>query len=509
MPIIFGMIKNLAHYFICLVLGVVLSFSQAPYHLWFLIFPVFSGFYYIFTKMDTKRGVFLASFLFAIGYFVTGLNWIGNALLVEGNEYRWVWPLAVIALPTLLSVFTALFMTVAHIISHKKHALGFLAFCSALALSEFTRGYIFTGFPWNLFGYTWLGLMSIAQFVSVIGPYGLTFLTIFWGASLGYLYIHKKQAFLMSSISILIFAVVFTYGFLRISHNVVEFNEDVQIRIVQPNIAQAEKWKPSRLADNFETHLMLSEGKNNDKKTIIVWPETAIPPSLIYSLTAKERFKNLLNDQTILLAGGLSITSAAESKQREYHNALFLMDSINPPDRVYNKSHLVPFGEYIPFQEYLTFIKPVVDFAGFNQGRGATTINIEGFPSFSPQICYEIIFPNRAINKKQNRPDYILTVTNDAWYGDSAGPRQHFSIARFRAIEQGLPVIRSANTGISGVIDPWGRIIDKIPLLESGNIESLLPNPLAETTLYSRFGDIFFYFTCLFWLFFAFFHRKM
>ncbi|MEM7618709.1 MAG: hypothetical protein AAF244_04930, partial [Pseudomonadota bacterium] len=222
------MFPNILKFVVCLILGVALSFTQAPYHYWFLIFPVFSIFYYLFTSLGSKRGVFFASFLFSIGYFVAGLNWIGNALLVEGNDYRWVWPIAVIALPTLLSLFTALFTTVAHIISDKKSIIGFLCFCALLSLSEFTRGYIFTGFPWNLYGYTWLGLMPIAQTVSIIGPYGLTFLTILWGASLGYLYIQRKKTIIPISVLTLTFLVCLAFGQIRLGTSEVSYNEDYQ-----------------------------------------------------------------------------------------------------------------------------------------------------------------------------------------------------------------------------------------------------------------------------------------
>jgi len=501
------MIKNGAKFFLCLLMGVVLSYSQAPHHYWFLIIPVFSIFYYLYTTFDSKRAVFFASFLFGIGYFVSGLHWIGNALLVEGNEFKWVWPLAVIALPTLLSLFTALSVTVSHFVAHKKTWVGFLVFCAALSLSEFIRGYIFTGFPWNLYGYTWLGLMPIAQSVSVIGPFGLTFLTIIWGASLGHLYLHKKKTVPLFIIVILSFFLTFTCGYYRITNTNIEYFVDVQMHIVQPNIEQASKWKPTELARNFERHLALSQVATN-KKTVIVWPETAIPPSLISSITVKERFKSLLSGDRILLSGALAVMPDKESKKLNYHNGLFLFNGVDEPQNLYSKSHLVPFGEYIPFQEYIP-LNPVVSFTGFQKGNGPTTLDLEGFPNPSPQVCYEIIFSNRAVNKEQPRPDYILAVTNDAWYGDSAGPRQHFAIAQFRAIEQGLSVVRSANTGISGLITPLGTIEKNIALQSGGFISAELPKPLNKNTFYSKFGDILFFFTVFFIFLFGCFHRKI
>ncbi|MEM8833209.1 MAG: apolipoprotein N-acyltransferase [Pseudomonadota bacterium] len=471
-----------------LVLGVVLSYSQAPYHSWFLTFISFGGFYFLFETLEKKREVFLLSFIFSIGYFVAGLNWIGNALLVEGNEYRWVWPIAVIALPCLLSLFPALFLSVARYLSKAKTMESFLLFCVLLSLAEFTRSFIFTGFPWNLYGYTWLGLFPIAQSVSLIGPFGLTFLTIFWGAVFGFVSIHCQKSIPVFTIALATFLMTYGYGFYRLDSAIVNGNEDIAVTVVQPNIPQAEKWDPDKLVANFEKHMELSSQQSNVKKEIIIWPETAIPPALINAPSVKQRLQSILNEHRILLSGGLAITQDPKTQKREYHNAVFQFDGRSTPERLYNKSHLVPFGEYIPFQQFIP-LTPVVNFTGFQKGNGATTIDLAGWPSFSPQICYEIIFPNRMVAKDAERPDFILTVTNDAWYGGSPGPRQHFAQARFRAIEQAIPVIRSANTGISGIIDPYGRVVEKLSLLESGFIQQNLPKSLSNRTLYSSVSN--------------------
>ncbi len=482
---------NVVNFLICAVLGIILSFAQAPYDYWFLIFPVFSGLYYLYCQFDTKKSVFFGGFLFALAYFISGLHWIGNALLVDGNEFKYMWPLAVIALPCLLSLFTASSLLLAHIFTVKKTALGFIAFCTFLTLSEFTRGYIFTGFPWNLYGYTWLGLMPIAQISSVVGPYGLTLLTILWGGIFGYIFLNRKKSILLSILVISSFFAVFAYGQIMLSNKETENLEDVFVRIVQPNIPQKTKWEPDSLAQNFKKHIELSKNIPTDKKTMIIWPETAIPPTIISSITAKKEFQSILNENTILLTGGLKVLPSTETKFLEYYNAIIKFDGINDPEKIYSKSHLVPFGEYIPFQQFIP-LKPVVSFTGFKRGNGKTTLKINDFPSFSPQICYEIIFPDRMVNKKEGQPEFILTVTNDAWYGDSAGPRQHFASARFRAIEQGIPVLRAANTGISGIINPYGQINEKLPLLQTGFIDGYIPKSIGNPTFYGRFGHIIF-----------------
>lgn len=472
-----------------LVSGIALSFIQAPYHLWFLLFPCFGLYYFFFANAESKKEVFVLTFVFAIGYFVTGLNWIGNALLVEGNDYWWVWPIAVIALPTLLSLFTALYATISHIVFRKDTLTGLLGFCALFTLSEWVRGYAFTGFPWNLYGYGWISVLPMAQSVSLIGPYGLTLLTVFWGVAIGYIASKKFQTMRVLYIVILSLAITYVFGLYRLSQPTIDSvigEEAATVHIVQPNIAQADKWKTEKLASNFEKLVELSAIKEKGKKNIIVWPETSLPPVFLNNAAVSQRIRSQLDSNTILLGGALETTRTEEASL--YHNSLMLWDrQTKKPERLYSKSHLVPLGEYIPFQKYIP-LKPVAQFSGFEHGSGAQTIGMDGYPSVTSLICYEIIFPHQVTNKHQIRPDYILTITNDAWYGDSPGPRQHFVQARFRAIEQGLPVIRSANTGISGIIGPYGHILEKLPLMEEGSITAKMPSK-ASKTYYGMYGD--------------------
>lgn len=488
--------------------GVALSFAQAPYDLWPLIFPCFGVFYYLYASLERKRTVFLLSFLFSLGYFIVGLYWIGNALLVEGNEYKWAWPLAVVALPTLLSLFPALYLTINFILFKHNAFAKFIGFCLFLSFSEWVRGYVFTGFPWNLYGYTVASDLKIAQSLSVIGPYGLTLLAIIWGASMGYEGKHKRFIWIASIISILALSV---YGHVRLSQNPTAYNKDYQFHLIQPNIAQAEKWEDEFLARNFESHFALSnrqrkKGGDKDKKHIYVWPETAIPPILLNDPARNNRLQQMLGDDAILLSGTLNAEMGKDAFDAKYYNGLSMWGQGNFGTRLYAKSHLVPFGEYIPFQQFIP-LETVTQFSGFNRGQGAQTIKVENYPSFTPLICYEVIFPHKAVNKAQERPDYILTVTNDGWYGDSAGPRQHFRQARFRAIEQAIPVIRNANTGISGTIDAYGRSVMKSDLLKRQTVQSWLPLKSQKATLYSRFGDLPYLIICLIILAFLL-HRK-
>ncbi len=494
---------------LALLAGTALSVAQAPYDLWFLIFPCFGVFYYLYQNLENKRQVFFLTFLFALGYFVVGLSWIGNALLVEGNSYKWAWPLAVVALPALLSLFPALYLTINYILFKENPVLKFIGFCVFLGFSEWVRGYAFTGFPWNLYGYGVASVPTLSQSLSVIGPYGLTLLTIMWGGLFGYLFITGLQYKLqISAIVILSFVATFAYGHQRLDNADVPLNDDVRFHIIQPNIAQEDKWKNEELVNNFERLVSaLPIPLSRDKKHIIIWPETAIPPILLNSRAVHQRIETMLGNNAILLTGALTMRPDEVTLETNYYNALLAWAGGSNGVQLYSKSHLVPFGEYIPFQKYIP-LPTVTQFSGFKRGSGPQTINIEGYPSFSPLICYEVIFPNNTVNKRAPRPDYILTITNDAWYGDSAGPRQHFAQAGFRAIEQGIPVLRSANTGISGIIDSYGRVIAKLDLLKAGNIDGFLPRAAPQATLYSLYGDLIYLlfsaislFSCLFFKF--------
>ena len=479
---------------ILIVAGALSAFAQAPtYYLPLLLFG-FTVCYFFYDACNNKKQCFISAFAFSLGYFVSGLYWIGNALLVEGNEdFLWAWPLAVIALPILLSSFHALYLTINHIFFPKKNIARFLGFCFFIAVAEFTRGTVFTGFPWNLYGYIWLEFMPIAQITSIIGPYGLTLLTILWASALGYILAPHHQIILKSVILFLSIATISLaafFGTARIENTKISYQENIDIKIIQPNIKQADKWASDKLVENFNTHISLSEeDANPTKRTIIIWPETALPPAFIDNIAVNERISTMIeNNNAVLLTGALNIENDKSTNQPLYHNALNFWSKFDKGNRLYSKSHLVPFGEYIPFQDYIP-LQAVASFGAFEKGEGPQTIVIPELPSFSPLICYESIFPHEAINKMTS-PEWILVITNDGWYGESAGPYQHLAQAQFRAIETGIPVIRSANTGISAIIDPLGQIEKYAPLMKKEAIIGNLPNPAPSETYYSIYREI-------------------
>ena len=268
--------------------------------------------------------------------------------------------------------------------------------------------------------------------------------------------------------------------------------DNLLIKVIQPNIKQVDKWNPDKASENLDKILSLSIAKNNEKQStvLLVWPETALTSFILQNDAARLAIKNVLKsyDQDIYLLSGVLRTDDT-GKKRKYYNSMVLYDEHLSPIQIYDKSHLVPFGEYIPFQQWIP-LDPVVRFNGFQSGEGPETMSLyisqaDEIITLLPQICYEIIFPN-SIPDHLSTPDVIVNVTNDAWYGDSAGPRQHFTKAQFRAIEEGVTVIRSANTGISGAIDPLGRIIFKQGLMSEGAHTINVPKRLLTEQVFFK-----------------------
>ena len=258
-----GQAPLLFHMLLCLLIGITLSFTQAPYNLWPLLFPCFSLFYILLCHAKKTIATFGFAFLFLFGYFTGGLYWIGNALLVEGNEYKWAWPLAVIALPALLSLIGSIYITLSTLWFNLKKPSGFIAFCVFLGFAEWVRGYAFTGFPWNLYGYSWIGLLPVAQISYLCGPYVLTFLTILWGCCGGF-YIQSNNTTKNRNVVIwsliLSFVLSFGYGFARLSNaQKIPSQHNIITHVIQPNIPQSEKWKAQKLASHFEEMITLSQ----------------------------------------------------------------------------------------------------------------------------------------------------------------------------------------------------------------------------------------------------------
>jgi len=260
---------------------------------------------------------------------------------------------------------------------------------------------------------------------------------------------------------------------------------DVRLRIVQANIAQRDKWNPELRTRHLERHVALSNAPADAPPTHVIWPETAVPFFLANDTLARVRAARAAPAGGSLLTG--SVRAAFRGGDRQLHNAMVVVDGDADVQRIFDKSHLVPFGEYVPLNGVLPIDKIVPGQGGFVAGPGRRLIRVDGLPALSPLICYEAIFPGR-VTPAEERPGWLLNLTNDAWFGNFAGPQQHFAITSTRAVEEGLPMVRAANTGISAVVDPYGRTLRHLGIGVEGVIDSPLPAALAPTP-YARWGD--------------------
>lgn len=420
-------------------------------------------------------------FIFGFGHFLTGLYWVSIAIRVYINEFWWAIPFVLFGLPVILACFIACVCGLSFFAKNNNYYQ--FIFCLYWVFIEWVRSWIFTGFPWNLLGYTLSFSDTLIQASSIIGVYGLSFLVIYISTSI---YCLKYKVLLPQSItSILLIITVSLYGTFRLNNNPTTFS-DIKVRLVQPSIPQTSKWNIKEFWYNLDLHIELSEKDNNPD--LIIWSETALVVSSSYEPIKKRLLQMLAPSNAILLSGGVSDNGEKNSALQLY-NSLSALTADGRKLFDYHKSHLVPFGEYMPLKKLWLLPEITADFLDYTEGKGEL-VRIDKFNwTIKPLICYESIFPDfvRTSNKVA---DLIVNVTNDTWYGNSSGPYQHFQISRMRSIENGLPLLRVANNGISAVIDPLGRVIKKLKLNEIGYIDSLVPSKLCFETVYSKFGDI-------------------
>lgn len=438
-----------------------------------------------------RWAAFWTGWTFGFGYFVVGLYWVAFALTVDLDRFWWLIPFAVCGLPALLAIFCGLATWVLQRLNlgGLAQAVAFAALWSVVA--EWMRGHVLTGFPWNLAGYTWVDWGPVIQSTAWIGIYGLSALTIL-AASLPAALADRQGAWSRRAMaawlaSLAVIAGLGVAGAVRLSQATDDTVPGVMLRLVQPNIRQADKWRPELAPDHLAVQMELSLLESDAPVTVVIWPETAIP----YLVDREPAVRQALG--AIVPRGGLALIGAPRAsppgQPREYWNSLLAVTENGSIVETFDKFHLVPFGEYMPLRNWL----PVDSIAGgstdYSSGPGPRTLRLDGLPPVSPLICYEAIFPGAVVDPS-DRPDWMVNVTNDAWYGQTAGPHQHFAIARVRAIEEGLPLARVATTGISGVVDAYGRVTASLGLGRRGVVDAPLPVDLAEPTPYARWGDV-------------------
>ncbi len=434
---------------------------------------------------------------FGFGHFVVGLYWISFALLVDAGRFAWLLPVAIAGLPAVLALFTGAALAAARALPGR--GLGRpLGVAVAWGAAEWLRGHLFTGFPWQLIGYAWVAWPPMLQAAAWLGIYGLGALTVAAAtvpAVLGDPTLSRRTRIAAVAVAVLGLSGLAGAGALRLAAAPAATVPGVTLRLVQPAVPQHLKWRSGLREVHFARHLGLSAGSGAAAApapvVVTIWPETAVTFFLENDPDARRRIAELVRPGSYLITG-VPRTARDRDGTRRYWNSLAALDHRGRIVARYDKFHLVPFGEYLPGRDWVPAWLPLGAVASgavdFSAGPGPRTLALPGLPPVSPLICYEVIFPG-AVTAPAPRPAWLLNLTNDAWYGRTAGPHQHFAIARVRAVEEGLPLVRVATTGISGVVDPFGRVQARLELGAQGVVDAPLPVGLDRPTLYTRIGD--------------------
>ena len=464
--------------------GALLTSTFSPISFFPAAFLAFPLMVFLIDRTQSWREAFSVGWWVGFGLFSVGLTWIGHSFTQQDNVPVILAPFAILALAGVMALYTAL----SFIICRKLWVRGpgrVLLFTAVWVFFEFARGFLFTGFPWHLAGTMWADWLPVAQTASLISVYGLSAITVLAAVAPAALLraIPQPRRFVIALLPSLFLIALAGWGQLRLSDAETQYEISVSMRLVQANVKQREKWVSHLVDDHFDRHMRLSRGDSERGRAegvkLLIWPETAVQRESF------DRDGSLLRWRMsrLLEFGSYAITGAPRYERTptgvNYFNSIFAFNSRGQLYARYDKNHLVPFGEYLPFQGILTALglSQLTGGVAFTPGDGLQTIRLPGVPAFSPLVCYEIIFPGQVFDPA-DRPEWLLNVTNDGWFGLTNGPYQHLALARFRAIEEGLPVVRAASTGVSAVIDAHGRTVAALGVDRAGILESPLPQSI-------------------------------
>ena len=469
-----------------------------PWIAWIALVPLM-----ISLKGQSVKNGFRLGLLTGGVHYLTLIYWLVHTLMTFGHLPFYLSVPILLLLVAYMALYPAIFA--AAFSWTLTQPVGLISVMPAVWVAlEYLRSFFLSGFPWEFLGYSQYRQITLIQTADIAGVYGISFVILSTNVA-GFLlwqYLSERQSPSAMqkrrsaaggiAVSILLLIYVLGYGQWRISSLDAKIAKSAskKIAIVQGNIDQAVKWDPAFQISTTEKYIALSKSARQSDPDLIVWPETAAPFYFLYNAGPTEMvMKGVRETGTSFLIGSPSFIRR-DDHHADFFNSAFLIDPNGNVTGKYDKVHLVPFGEYVPFQEWFPFIGKIVEEVGdFKSGRKGQTLIWGEFP-LGIQICYEMIFPDLSREMARNQAAYLINMTNDAWYGNTSAPYQHFSMAVFRAVENRRSLIRSANTGISGFIDPVGRIIASTPLFEEAVITRSLP-VLKTESFYTRYGDVF------------------
>lgn len=454
--------------------GGIAALGQAPFDLALLCFVGMCAAFWMFCRAETPRRAALIGWSFGAGYFAVALHWIMSPFMVDAARHGWMAPFAVVLLSGGLALFWGLSFWAARKVSPRAWALVLI-----WAGAELLRGYIFTGFPWAMPAQVTVDVMA-GQALAWAGPYLLNMLMMAGAAALMW---RGLPARARAAQGILALGVIAVMVLPPVLPGDAPLTGQV-LRLIQPNVPQHEKWDREKIHAFYARQLDLTQAEAEQPLAAVIWPETAIPWALDLAGMALEEISASAEGTPVVLG-------VQRRSDLRYFNSLVVLEDGGEVSQQYDKHHLVPFGEYMPLGDLMGSLGisglAAREGQGYSSGPGPALLDMGELGKVLPLICYEAVFPHD-VGGTSERPDWMVQVTNDAWFGPAAGPRQHLAQARMRAIEQGLPLARSANTGISAMIDPWGRITAALPMGQAGFLDVALPKP-RPATLYSRTGD--------------------
>jgi apolipoprotein N-acyltransferase len=456
-------------------LGAVAALGQAPLGLWPTTIIAFALVFNLFRQSENWKHAAWLGWATGTGYFMLALSWIVEPFLVDIAQHGWIAPFALIGLGAGLALFWGLAFAIA-----RRVGIGSGGWIASMSLAEAARTYVLTGFPWAQPGHVWIDTPML-HWASYVGSLGLTVLIFLAAVVIWHLFAGHRTIGVIGAAFVVI---AYVGGGALTPENIASDDASI-VRLIQPNAAQHEKWDPDKVQVFFDRQIDFTRGDDNSvQPDLVVWPETAIPVLLNNAASTL--------DAIATAAQGASVVLGAQRYEGvRFYNSMVVLDGRGKLTSVYDKSHLVPFGEYVPFGNFLTQFG-ITGMAsregnGYSSGPGMQVLEIDGLGDALALICYEGVFP-QDVNAAPTRPDFMLLITNDAWFGKISGPYQHLAQARLRSAEQGLPMIRVANTGVSAMIDATGQVTASLPLGVAGWQDAALPPPLP-VTFYARTGD--------------------
>lgn len=469
--------------------GLMLAAALPPFYQFWAVLLAFSSALWLCAQTQSAKHLAAIGYWFGFGYFAAGFYWIGNALLIDAAQTGILYPLVLILNGAFFGLFTILPFVVTSM--GRNIAAKMLLFTAMWFLcTEWLRSFLFTGFPWNPVSSVLAFRPALLQTLAWIGTYGLSMVIIIV-ASFPVMWLLKptKKRLIWPIISLGFFVLLWEYGTYVLAHvEELPSGEEIMVRLVQPSIPQSLKWNRSEAEKNLQDYLNLSTEKDNRHIDFVFWGETASPFDLTRDEYHRLKLRPAVPRHGYLISGVLRREITTDGYLP--FNSLVVINRKGQVLNLYDKHHLVPFGEYIPLREYMPqWVHPLTNtVAEFGRGKQFKTITLDGYPEFAPLICYEVIFSDDVV-RKYDKPKWAVVLTNDGWYGVSAGPYQHLVAAQMRAVEEGMTVVRSANSGISAVITPYGEVPVKIGLGVRGFKDAAVNLDLAHRTLFGEYGN--------------------